>query len=676
MNQQFTSYDDLQRQLQAREQEVNALKAQLQLASQNHSQSSLASHPVHYPVQRGDFPVDFASVPRNVPVQQHAVPSARKVQRSKSTMGHTTSSMVSGRPMDRSNEPQHPVKRLRVMSQQFTPSPSMSTGMSRSGSNQSAKNVPFVAAGPIAPLQTSNTSNAAMDRFCQSRDDPSNAHVFATSLQRAPSIQRRSNLQSVEEHSPLVDVGIDPMTYLESYGADAFSSSNLIPPQPQNFPSFNTHRGSNSSLMMSACPSMTSGPSAAESIPLTRDSSSFDNSLTGAFDMARLDSMQSQQTDYSVEQDFFSSSQDASCNKNSNMVSYLGGSLTDPSSEDYSTSAPTDQFLSQESVSMERSNSATSSQSSVERRAREARLRHNMNAARPLAAKPEAVVKSSPSHTPKKDGKVAMAKTGSYTRPKHDKVFCDMCNDNPDGFRGEHELKRHNEAKHAGLVKKFICRDPALLGIHSNVKALHPLSKCKQCIAKKQYGAYYNAAAHLRRTHFKPKVARGKKTRAEDDEKRGGKGGGDWPSMNELKSWFEEVQVRIGDNNDATEENEEENEVADTNIAPMDMTFAGIGDNQDMDFSGYGMMPELPLDTTTSAEQSVFMSATAPLSSASTTFEFSPYNSQSPMNMMASEAAFSSISSPHAIAQGNYENSMTHGFADDFAPFPFDLPLA
>ena len=60
----------------------------------------------------------------------------------------------------------------------------------------------------------------------------------------------------------------------------------------------------------------------------------------------------------------------------------------------------------------------------------------------------------------------------------------------------------------------------------------------------KEYGAYYNAAAHLRRAHFKPKTPKGRsKGLKEAEEKRGGKGGGDWPSMAELKPWMKEVEV-------------------------------------------------------------------------------------------------------------------------------------
>ncbi|KAM0353733.1 hypothetical protein ACHAP4_007985 [Fusarium culmorum] len=54
---------------------------------------------------------------------------------------------------------------------------------------------------------------------------------------------------------------------------------------------------------------------------------------------------------------------------------------------------------------------------------------------------------------------------------------------------------------------------------------------CKACLAQKRYGAYYNAAAHLRRAHFRPH--------------RVGKASGDWPSMSVLKDWMREVRQSI-----------------------------------------------------------------------------------------------------------------------------------
>ncbi|RGP76601.1 hypothetical protein FSPOR_32 [Fusarium sporotrichioides] len=50
-------------------------------------------------------------------------------------------------------------------------------------------------------------------------------------------------------------------------------------------------------------------------------------------------------------------------------------------------------------------------------------------------------------------------------------------------------------------------------------------------IIAKRYGAYYNAAAHLRRAHFRPH--------------RVGKASGDWPSMSVLKDWMREVRQSV-----------------------------------------------------------------------------------------------------------------------------------
>lgn len=118
----------------------------------------------------------------------------------------------------------------------------------------------------------------------------------------------------------------------------------------------------------------------------------------------------------------------------------------------------------------------------------------------------------------------------TYQRPPLRRVYCAKCNEYPEGFRGEHELRRHNDAKHAALVKRWVCLEPQSLGPNSP-QPIVPLSKCKACVTQKRYGAYYNAAAHLRRAHFHPN--------------RGGKASGDWPPMNILKDWMKEVRQSV-----------------------------------------------------------------------------------------------------------------------------------
>jgi hypothetical protein len=117
----------------------------------------------------------------------------------------------------------------------------------------------------------------------------------------------------------------------------------------------------------------------------------------------------------------------------------------------------------------------------------------------------------------------------SYQRPPLRRVYCTKCNEYPEGFRGEHELRRHNDAKHAALVKRWVCTQPP--EPPSSPQPVIPLGKCKACVTQKRYGAYYNAAAHLRRAHFNPH--------------RGGKASGDWPPMSILKDWMREVRQSI-----------------------------------------------------------------------------------------------------------------------------------
>ncbi|KAK6078721.1 hypothetical protein SCUP234_06059 [Seiridium cupressi] len=134
----------------------------------------------------------------------------------------------------------------------------------------------------------------------------------------------------------------------------------------------------------------------------------------------------------------------------------------------------------------------------------------------------------------------------SYQRPPLRRVFCNKCNEYPEGFRGEHELRRHNDAKHAALVKRWVCTEPQNQSAGAP-QPIIPLIKCKACVTQKRYGAYYNAAAHLRRAHFNPH--------------RGGKASGDWPPMTILKDWMREVRQSIDVNENDDSSGEEDNDM-------------------------------------------------------------------------------------------------------------------
>lgn len=133
---------------------------------------------------------------------------------------------------------------------------------------------------------------------------------------------------------------------------------------------------------------------------------------------------------------------------------------------------------------------------------------------------------------PSADGKtkeVVQIPKAVYTRPARQKAFCHYCTDQSEGFHGDHELRRHIDRVHSVVRKVWVCKDISL-----DKKFL---SKCKACRLGKTYGANYNAAAHLRRTHFFP-CKKGRGGRGKGNEKRGGKGGGDQPPMDVLKHWM------------------------------------------------------------------------------------------------------------------------------------------
>ncbi|EXJ54749.1 hypothetical protein A1O7_10090 [Cladophialophora yegresii CBS 114405] len=116
-------------------------------------------------------------------------------------------------------------------------------------------------------------------------------------------------------------------------------------------------------------------------------------------------------------------------------------------------------------------------------------------------------------------------------------TFCEFCNDQPQGFHGDHELRRHIDRHHSQVRRVWICKDASADGKF--------LANCKACRSRKSYGANYNAAAHLRRAHFNPcknrRGGRGKKS-----EGRGGMGGGNSPPMEFLKHWmYEELELNV-----------------------------------------------------------------------------------------------------------------------------------
>lgn len=124
------------------------------------------------------------------------------------------------------------------------------------------------------------------------------------------------------------------------------------------------------------------------------------------------------------------------------------------------------------------------------------------------------------------------------------RLKCPICNDYPDGFRSEHELRRHTNRVHKKIRKVWVTVDT------SPDKSF--LANCKACQTGKRYNECYNAASHLRRMHFHPHK-RGERRMSATDAKKGDLD----PPMEVLKAnWLREVQEVVGEEGDEQVESE------------------------------------------------------------------------------------------------------------------------
>ena len=429
--------------------------------------------------------------------------------------------------------------------------------MSRSHSSKSS----FF--GSSQPRTIGSSTGKGLHQQLDSRYTPSNDHGAASWHPTGSTFQQRLDEVTILE---------DPADYLAKR-ENSFDDSQIAAKRPRvegSFPSSLKPLSYNAS----PCTSMSSNLSPysfnTSSESMSRQSSVTSASLADGFDMLRVESSFSACSDNvpfpfedldasflsCVTEEPSSSYASTGCH-DSSLLSNVGCGFVGVQDFSFYQSLPNVEAGAGQGQEMLRSDSqqSSSSASSADLKASERRRKHIENGKRSILSKglPNGPTSGTQHKSDFKARALKPQEAGvqrkeviarqPYVRPQHPKLYCDQCAAYPDGFRGEHELRRHFDRAHAEKRKVWICVDPNNITTEG-YRPARPLNICKQCKQQKQYNVYYNAAAHLRRTHFFPRK-RGRKARGEERQSRAGKAGGDFPPIDWLKAngWLEEIEV-------------------------------------------------------------------------------------------------------------------------------------
>ncbi|MCJ1398529.1 hypothetical protein MMC11_001729 [Xylographa trunciseda] len=464
-----------------------------------------------------------------------------------------------------SEQPQPPMlDRIKSRSQHSAP-------MSRKRSNLSSS-------GPFHFTNSGrDASQIPIKDWQANNDEPFSSFTMSSKMQRTASGRRP--LQRVSELAVF-----DPEEYLRNAASQNDYIYGQQRSQARQIPQEASRRLSHSSGQQSPCSnrfSFSQSPTTQMSGTLTdatmfshsmsRQDSHANSSVCGGLEMMNIHSQRSNISDlcfpeeHSLEADSMQAIS-SDCDvvipdfDRSHILEYTGGISQDPLPQAFPIPSliiapPVLSLAVEEDLEMKRSSSNDSNTSTLSRasRRRQEQLAQSGRLIAPKLSEEEAALSQ---QSPTSDHQMIRIKSAdgsskelmaiarnNCSRPQKEKVKCTLCYKRPDGFRGDHELRRHYERHHCVYRKVWVCIDS------SDDKTR--LAKCKACCAQKQYGAYYNAAAHLRRVHFHPRP-KGRKVKGTAEERRGGKGGGDSPPMEFLKSWMEEREVCDFDKIDET----------------------------------------------------------------------------------------------------------------------------